>query len=440
MEKDVRSEFATATELTPDMIRYGALDAFYDWHVSNEQEKIMTENAWKVWKNVDAPCIFAVMDFKGFKLDADKWIKTAEFSAKRASELQEELGFNPGSWQQVLQAVHQSGLRKITSTGAEELLPYREYPIVAKILEYRKYAKRASTYGLDFIKKYYTPETDGRIHSSYNVDGAETGRLSSNDPNGQNLPAIKEFRSCFIPSDENHSLLILDQKQQEPRITAWHSQDEHLMEICRSGKNIHLEVGRAIFSDPNLKKTDVRYKHAKAINLALVYGMTSSGLRKKINEDAETEEEKITQSDADHLLQSHFSEFPKVKRWIDAQHRLGERQGYVDTAYGRRTHLNLYSYQWMNNALNNPIQGGGADTIKLAINRIHRECRERNIEYPLVSTIHDEIVADVTKETVPEYSEMIQNAMVQEAEKVYVGIPFGVDLVIGKSWWDAKEN
>lgn len=427
VDKKEREEFFAATEMTREMLEYAALDAQLIWLIYEEQRKLARKQDWYIWETVDRPALLTLLNTKGWRLDVNKWRIQAEKMQTQADAIRKELGFNPGSWQQVKKALYDHGI-EVPSTGVEVLQEYAEYPIIAKILEYRHAAKMASTYGLDFIENYV--EDGDMTYPHLIATQAETGRGASRDYNSRNIPSDPEYRGCFIPSDEDHVLLMIDYNAQEPRITAFESQDANLIEAIQPGRKVHAEVGRRIYHDPTLVKGDPRYKKAKQLNLGLSYGMSARGLQRKLLED----NIKISDLESKELVTAYFRNFPDVKRYIENRRRFAQEHGYVETHLGRRAWVNLYNYQWQNNAINDPIQGGGADVIKRAEVRIEKECREHGLEFPMVNEVYDELDFDVHKDCVEEVKQIAVQAMIEEAEKIYPGIHFEVEVSIGKSW------
>lgn len=428
VDKAEREEFSTAESMTNAMIEYACKDAILTWKIWQKQKEILTEELELVWEYIDKPALFAILDMKGFRMDVDKWIGIANGHKKIEEEIEATLSFNPRSPKQVLSALQTSGLRKLTSTSEKELLPYKEYPLVQKILTLREHAKKASTYGVDFIAKHVE---EGYIYPEIEVTRAETGRMSSSSPNIQQIPSDKEYRDCFLAS-EGSILLVADYSSQEPRITAYESKDPAYLEVVKSG-DIHTEVGKRLFRK-NITKSSPLRKQAKALNLGLTYGLTPRGLMIRVNSEAETEKEKISLAEAEQLVRAYFTEFSGIQRWIDVQRQQAKKKGYVTTKSGRRVHINHYSYSWMNNAINSPIQGGAADVTKRALSSFWMMCNEQKIPFPVIAIVHDEIVCDVPEAMQEQYKQLLETAMVTEAELIYDDIPFEVEIHSGKTW------
>lgn len=431
MDKKEREEFVTADEFTPKMLKYAADDPLITWKIFQEQKKLINPEVERVWKEIDQPALYAVLDFKGMNFDTVSWTKVAETAKVKVDELAGKMDFNPNSPAQVLRVLRDSGLKKLTSTNEKELMPYKEYPLVQQILEYRENYKKVSTYGLKFIESHV--EEDGRIYPEFNVTEATSGRMSSSSPNVQNIPNTKEYRSCFIASKDN-VILDMDYAAQEPRITASLSGDKTLIESVHSGKNVHIEVGKRMFKVSSITKSSPLYKKAKAINLGLTYGMTAKGLFININNNAETEADKITLDEAQELINQYFNTFWNVKQWIDAQRIFAQKHGYVQTRSGRRMWINRSSFRWGNNSINMPVQGGAADVTKLALSKFRTECQGKKLPYPVIAVVHDEIVCDVPKDLVQTYEELLKTSMISVAEKLYPEVRFEVEIATGSNW------
>ena len=430
VSKKEREEFSTATEMTREMLEYSALDASLTWRIAQEQFEIMSKNNVHVYETIDLPAMYAVLAFKGFRMDVDKWLKIAKAKGDEAEKIREGFSFNPNSPKQVLVALQGAGLRKLTSTGADELAPFREHPLVGQVLTYRELAKASSTYGEAFIEKYVE---DDYVYADYNISEAQTGRMSSTDPNLQNIPSAKEYRSCFIASD-GCELGIMDYTAQEPCITADESQDDALLEIIRSGKDVHLLVGQRLFQDPTMVKSDPRRKLAKAMNLGMSYGLTAQGLQRKVNNDKSPDEEPMSMEEAEEIVNGYFRQFWGVKRWIDGKRNSANKLGYVETKSGRRMYVNRYSYSWLNNAINAPIQGGAADSTKFALSNFRKACQKEGLEFRVVNVVHDEIVLDVPKEQTDTYMTLLDKVMCDSAHEIYDSVPFRGEKSIGSNW------
>lgn len=386
--KAIREQFSETDQpgvMTEAMIQYNAMDAWLTWHIAEAQAKLLeAEPKIKhVYETIDRPAMFAVLDFKGFTLNVKKWKEVAVMEAARAEAIAAKLGFNPGSAPQTKAALWKARI-KVDSTNEKVLTQYQDHPLVQKILEYREAAKRASTYGDNFIAAALEP--DGKIYTNYNVVGAETGRMSSSSPiNMQTIPArgTKVYRECFTAS-RGHKLVIADYSQQEPRLAADLSRDPELLKVFASGGDSHLAVAQAIFHDPTLTKADKEQRgRGKTVNLGLLYGLSAYGLALQ---------EKIDPAEAQVMVDNYFRHFRGVKQWIDSTKSRALAVGYVTTLGGRKAHINPHSRQAEKNAINTPVQGSAADNTKRALARLHAHY---GAGLPVVAVVHDEIVLDV---------------------------------------------
>lgn len=430
LDKEVRKEFSKSTALTKEMKKYAASDVIATWQIYKAQRDYLkgdNVDRLRVWEEIDCPAFWAVLDFKGFMVDRKRWEALAEKNQATADRVASELGFNPGSPLQVKKALAKAHIN-VADTRELTLLEYKDRPVVSKILMYRDAAKRASTYGRQFVEDFV--EADGRVYSEYQVVKAETGRMASGSPNMQNQPREVEYRSCFIAAP-GHKLLIADYSQQEPRIAAALSGDVELLRAFQLGEDVHLTAARAIYHDPNMTKDDPRRKIAKSLNLGLIYGLTAGGLALRTGLDFK---------ECERLVEAYFKRFAGLKRWIDGQRQIALSNGYVQTVTGRRIYINPYSKQWGNNAINAPIQGSAADVTKLALAKLHQFRSHKSGQYPLdvVGVVHDEIILEVQTKLVKSEMKLLQVAMEEAfAELVpQVSRKNLVDISIGNTWAD----
>jgi len=237
LDKSLQKSFVDATELSEEQIQYAALDTINTLKICEAQKKHLTKTDMKIWKEIDQPALWAIMDFQGFRVDVDKWKALAEYNKRKQEEIDEQLGFNPRSYKQVKWVLREEGFKGLPSTGEAELLKHiKDYPdtkareLAELVLESRKYGTRASRYGMAFLEKYIEEENDYHVvYGDYDVNLAETGRTACRNPNMQNIPAreTKEYRECFIPRPGN-ILLVADYSSQEPRISAFLSDDKKM--------------------------------------------------------------------------------------------------------------------------------------------------------------------------------------------------------------------
>lgn len=422
VSKTARDQFKTATELDEETLIYAAKDAQVTWHVANKQRPLVNERTKKLWYRVELPAMWGLLDFQGFPLDEEKWAHAAEDRAKDAERIAEELGFNPGSPPQSMQALEEEGF-PVKSTGKEILKKVRGSKIAPKIIKYRAMKKLASTYGINWIKNDL--ESDGKIYPNYWLNGAKTGRPTSSNPCLTNIP-IREYpvyRSYFI-APKDHVVLVADFSAQEVRVMAQLSRDKNLINAFRRGGNIYVQAAADVFGK-KIQKGTTDYDDMKAIFLGTDYGMSDYGLAKNLG---------VTVKVAQQMQRKFFATYPGVRRWMLKQKKAGE---YVETYLGRRFWLNPHSYQWYRNALNSPIQGGAADQLKLSIGMLHR--RWNYDPFLLVTQVYDELVAIVHKDIEKEGTDLMQGAMIESGELVHPLVPAVADVSRGKNWLEAKD-
>ena len=385
MPKDVREEFITLeTAMTTEQIEYAALDVIGTWLVDQAQQKNPDYDKQDrlIWEKIDLPTVWTSIDLSGFELDKQGWITLAEESQSIVERVEETLGkkyghmedktsgrgknkvteqvfvpFNPASPVQVLEILMRNGIQ-VESTGADELEPFAgQNEFVDMIIEYRHAAKRVSTYGTSYLKYV---EEDGRIYPSLNVIGTTTGRNSCRNPNLQQIPRAKEYRERFV-AGYGRKLIVADYNAQEVRIFAHICQDEGLISIFQSGKDVYCEIALHSFHEVITKKENKERRNVvKALVLGLIFGLTPFGFAR---------DNKMEVEDAEEMYNAFFEAFPKAKQWVDEQQK--RNKGITRTILGRKSHLHPYNPKWENNALNNPMQGSGADMTKLAMKEYH---------------------------------------------------------------------
>ena len=426
MDKEVREDFAALTEMTPQMKRYAAKDAQETLKIALKQRDAYEGHpAFKAYTVADEPMILPVLDLQGFRVDVEGWEKMVAEFQKTSDELEEELGINVMSPQQVKLKAKELGLH-LQSTGAEVLMEFGDEPFIQQVITARMYRKAVSTYGLKWLDAV---EDDGKVYASYNITGASaTGRMSCSNPNLQQIPSRKlpQYRDRFMAS-EGHVIEVSDIAQQEPCITAYHTQDANLLSAIRNKEDLHLAVARKIFNDDTLTKEKDADKRAvgKVINLGSAYGLSSFGMASKLG---------ITEEKASAFLSQYFRHYGGVLFWIGQQRQQGYANGYVSSALGRRSYLNTYDRKWENNAINSPIQGGAADFTKIWVRKVWEKSHRAGIPYTIVAMVHDEIVRDIPRECLKE-SKQIQNEAFQEtAEQLYPGVPFTLESEYGRAW------
>jgi len=318
------------------------------------------------------------------------------------------------------------------STNEEVLTRLSDkHPLPALILEYRQMAKLKSTY-LDALPTMVDPKTQ-RLHASFNQTGAETGRLSSNNPNLQNIPIRTDFgqriRKAFVPFAPGHVLLSADYSQIELRILAHLAGDEHLKKACQGQGDIHRYTASLMFDIPESQVDEKMRYAAKRINFGIVYGMSAFGLAKDLN---------IAQPQAQDFIDKYFLRYPKVREFLDGEIRKARDLGYVTTLFGRRRYLpdihnrNLGLRQFAERqAINAPMQGTAADLIKIAMVRISQKMASKKLSSKMIMTVHDELVFDVPRE---ELNTMAALARQEMEGAMDLSVPMKVSLKAGPNW------
>lgn len=349
-------------------------------------------------------------------------------SPKQVGEVLFEKLKVPYRWKKTAQGQYSTDVEKLTELENEHL-------IVKKILEHRKYSKLKSTY-VDALPAMVNPKT-GRIHSNFNQARAATGRLSSENPNLQNIPirdeAGREIRKAFIPRDENHVLLAADYSQIELRLIAEISKDEVMLEAFQSGNDFHRATAAKVYNVNLDEVTPEQRRNAKTVNFSIIYGAGATNLSRQLN---------ISRNEAKELIDNYFKQFQGLKRYMEDTVDFARKHGYVTTLFGRKRVLrdinsrnSLAASNAERMAINTPIQGTAADMIKLAMIGIHQEFESRGFKSKMILQVHDELVFDVFKpelETVkPIISEKMKNAIPG------LSVPILVEIGIGDNWLEA---
>jgi DNA polymerase-1 len=432
VDKTLQDSFSDTTELSPEQIEYACIDANVTLRIWNEQRKHVTKTDFNIWKSIDMPALWSVMDFQGFRIDADKWNTLAEENKRKRDEIDKSLPINPRSPKQVVQYLSGCGFKGISSSG-EDILEQniKKHPdteaakIARQILESRCYGKRASTYGTSFIRDYLEQENDYNIIvCNYNITAAESGRMSATNPAMHQVPSkdTKEFRECFIARPGN-KLVIADYSAQEFGIAAWVSKDDKMLDVFNNSKDVYIRMAKEMYNK-DIKKGDPMRTTMKSTILGVDYGMSKYGL---------ADREGISVDEAAEIIELFCDTFPKMARYMD---RIMEQKKSVQTVLGRRAWLNPYSSQCPRNALNSPIQGTAGDCIKLALGQLHQHWNEQGFDYPfaVVEVTHDEIGADVPERIAPKVAEFMSNTMVRVANDMMPGALFRASASIVNSW------
>ncbi|AEG14207.1 DNA polymerase I [Desulfofundulus kuznetsovii DSM 6115] len=310
------------------------------------------------------------------------------------------------------------------------------HPIVPLVLEYRQLMKLKSTY-VDGLAALINPET-GRLHTTFHQTVTATGRLSSSDPNLQNIPIRMEegrkIRRVFIPRREGNLILTADYSQIELRILAHMAGDPNLLEAFRQGQDIHTRTAAEVFGVAITEVTADMRGRAKAVNFGIVYGISDFGLARDIN---------VSRQEARQYIENYFARYAGVKAFIERTIQQAREKGYVTTLLNRRRYLpDLFSANrnvrmfGERTAINTPIQGSAADIIKLAMVRIHRELKDRGLATRMILQVHDELIFDMPAGELPEVSELVRRHM---ENALVLDVPLVVDMKLGPNWYEVKK-
>ena len=440
-------------DLSPaDIYEYAAEDADITLRLKNVLEPRLKElGVEELFWNIEMPLVrvLADMELNGVCLDTEALQDTSKIFTERMKQYEQEIykeageEFNISSPKQVgdilfgkLQIMDKP---KKTKTGqyvtSEEVLQSLESksPIVRNILNYRGIKKLLSTY-IDALPKLINPRT-GHIHTSFNQALTATGRLSSSDPNLQNIPVRtddgKEIRKCFIPED-GCLFFSADYSQIELRIMAHLSEDENMMEAFREGHDIHRATAAKIWHEDIDKVTDAQRKKAKQANFGIIYGITTYGLAQRMD---------IPNGEAKELIEGYFRTFPKVKAYMEHAKEEARAKGYAETLFHRRRYLADINSRNATvrgfaerNAINAPIQGTEADIIKVAMVRIWERFKKEGIRSKMILQVHDELNFSVF----PEEREQVERIVIEEMQNAYpLNVPLIADAGWGKNWLEA---
>ena len=413
------------------------------------QEQLKENNMWKLFVDVEMPLVETLYDMEqcGVRVEADELKAYGEKLGVRIHELEQEIYeeageiFNINSPKQLgvilFEKMGLQGGRK-TKTGystaadvLEKLAP--EYPIVAKILEYRQMAKLKSTYA-DGLAGFI--QADGRIHGKFHQTITATGRLSSAEPNLQNIPVRMELgrliRKVFIPAD-GFVFVDADYSQIELRILAHCSGDDMLINAYRQAQDIHRITASQVFHVPFDEVTDLQRRNAKAVNFGIVYGISSFGLSQDLS---------ISRKEAAEYIEQYFFTYPGIKTFLDNTVASAREHGYVETLFGRRRPMpELKSSNYMQRsfgervAMNAPIQGTAADIIKVAMIGVSRRLKEKQMKSRLVLQVHDELLIETYIPELEQVEEILKEEMERAAD---LKVPLLVDMHTGNNWYEAK--
>lgn len=410
----------------------------------------LDKQEYKILTDIEIPLSYVLsgMELNGVSVDTDYLKQLTKELDAQISQLEQRIyelagsTFNINSPKQVgeilfdklnIQTGKKRGKNK-KSTSAQVLNELaQDHEIVQRILDYRKYAKLKSTY-TESLPELIDPK-DNRIHTTYNQALTTTGRLSSSNPNLQNIPVRtpegNKIRQAFIPKDrENSVILSADYSQIELRLLAHVSEDEHLIEAFKSGVDVHTLTASKVFGVPVDEVTKDMRRRSKAVNFGIVYGQSKYGLAKAL---------KITNDEAESFINKYFETYPKVKLYMQAMVELVEKQGYVETIFGRKRYLDkeINSPNGMirefakRAAINHPMQGSASDLIKIAMIDFYKKLKDNNLKSELIIQVHDELVVEVKKSEFDTVTELVKQAMELNQP---LRVPLLVDINTGASW------
>ncbi len=440
-------------DLPPTAVyEYACEDADVTLKLKNILEPQLKENDCdRLFWEIEMPLmpVLAYMERNGVCIDREGLKETSRLYTEEMNRIEQEIhelagtDFNIASPKQVGEVLFDRlkivDKPKKTKTGqyvtSEEVLESlrTKHPVVEKILEHRGLKKLLGTY-IDALPKLVNPET-GHIHTSFNQTITTTGRLSSSNPNLQNIPVRneygKEIRKAFIP-EEGCLFFSADYSQIELRIMAHLSGDEHMIEAFRNGYDIHAATAAKIFKKSLEEVTKEERSKAKTANFGIIYGITAFGLAERMG---------VSRTEAKELIEGYFQTYPKVKEYMNRSIEMAREKGYTETVYHRKCHLrDINSHNAVvrgyaeRNAINSPIQGSAADIIKIAMIRIYHRFREEQLRSKMILQVHDELNFSVY----PEEKEKVQQIVIEEMEHAYsMQVPLEADYGWGKNWLEA---
>ncbi|MAY21915.1 MAG: DNA polymerase I [Flavobacteriaceae bacterium] len=409
-------------------------------------------NTQKLFDEIEIPLlrVLADMELEGINLDKDFLHSLSEALEKDIAQLEKEIyeiageTFNIASPKQLGEILFDKlklvDKPKKTKSGqystAEDVLSYlaKDHKIIQNVLDFRGLSKLKSTY-VDALPQQVEPST-GRVHTDYMQTVAATGRLSSNNPNLQNIPIRTErgrqVRKAFVPRDENYTLLAADYSQIELRIIAALSEEDTMIKAFQDGEDIHASTAAKVFQVPMEEVTREQRSNAKTVNFGIIYGVSAFGLSNQTS---------LSRSEAKELIDTYYQTYPKLSQYISDQVNFAREHGYVQTVLGRRRYLkDINSRNAVvrgaaeRNAVNAPIQGSAADIIKIAMIQIHQKLKEGHFKSKMLLQVHDELVFDAYK---PEL-EKLQALIKTEMENAYqLSVPLEVEIGKGNNWLEA---
>ena len=415
--------------------------------------KLCADGMEKLFADVELPLVDVLMDMEreGVRIDVEALREYSRQLTDERSAIEEKIyelageRFNISSPKQLGEVLYEKmqvtdkpprTATKQYSTAEEVLVKLAaKHPIIPLILDYRSVTKLVGTY-LDSFPKLINPAT-GRLHTVYNQTVTATGRLSSSNPNLQNIPIRtergREIRRAFVARDNDHLLLAADYSQIELRIIASLAKDEHMLHAFNNGFDIHAATAAKIYHLPMEEVSKDQRRNAKSVNFGIVYGISAFGLSEQLG---------IPRKEAAALIDEYFAQYPDIQRFIEQCKQFAREHGYARTLLGRRRYLpdinsrNASARAFAErNAVNMPIQGTSADMIKLAMVRIHNELQKRSLKTKMILQVHDELVFDLYRPEEAEVRELVIREMQQALPLPGLTIDVGID--VGTNWLDA---
>lgn len=448
----------TGSKLSELLVRYLGVtadaDSFECSHIfalgKKLEEEILADGQEKLLYEIEIPlaAVLADMELTGFRIDVDGITRYGEVLKETADALQSRIysyageEFNISSPKQLGEVLFEKMAlpkSKKTKTGystdaetLQNLIPY--HPIIEDILDYRQMTKLKSTYADGLAK---AADAEGRVHSAFNQTGTATGRLSSSEPNLQNIPvrteAGREFRRYFIPKNDDYVIIDADYSQIELRLLAHISGDDTMIESYREGVDIHTMTASKVFGVEPTQVTPELRKRAKAVNFGIIYGIGEYSLSEDLG---------ISRAQAKRYIDSYLEGFPKVREYLDAIKKTAKDNGYVTTYFGRKRYIPELSSSNKNLqhfgervAMNSPIQGTAADIIKIAMIDVDREIKKSGIDARLLLQVHDELLIEAHKDCAKKALGILKECM---ENAVSLSIPLEAEANFGNTWYEAK--
>lgn len=448
-----KSEQISMREVNPEKVAvYAAEDADLAFKLTKKlAEIIKNENLNYLANEIEFPLVKVLVDMEYFGVSIDKYIlneisKIIELELNKLyKEITNEVGydFNIDSPKQLGEALFEKmkipPIKKNKTGYSTDIQVLNElsisYPFVSKILEYRHLGKLKSTY-IDALPKLINPRTN-RIHTNYNQTVASTGRLSSTDPNLQNIPIRtdlgKEIRKAFVPKDENYIIMSADYSQIELRIMAFMCQDEKMINSFKIGQDIHSSTASILYNIPIENVDSDMRRVAKTVNFGIMYGLGSFGLSQRL---------RIPRKEAKEIIDNYFDKYPGIKKYMDKTIEETRKKGYAETLCGRRRYFsdinsknNTLRTAAERGAINMPIQGTASDMLKIAMNQIYNEFKKNNLKTNMILQVHDELVFEVEKNELQIVTDIVKSKM---TNALSLGeVPIIVDIGIGSNWLEA---